>query len=51
METNQDKHNDQTIWSKLAIPTGDILLEVRQELKEEQEAKQKEKASFENRVG
>ena len=43
METNQDKHNDQIIWSQLAIPTGDILLEVLLEMKTEQEAKQEQK--------
>jgi len=40
MDTNQDKPNDHTLWSQLAIPTGDILLEVLLELKAEQEAKQ-----------
>jgi hypothetical protein len=40
METIQDQPNDPTLWSQLAIPTGDILLEVLIELKEEQEAKQ-----------
>ena len=43
METIQDKHNDQTLWSQLAIPTGDIILEALLELKAKQEAKQKEK--------
>lgn len=42
MDTNQDKPNDQILWSQLAIPTGDILLEVRQELKAEQYAKQEQ---------
>ena len=40
METIQEKPNDQTIWSQLAIPTGDIILEVLLELKADQEAKQ-----------
>lgn len=40
MDTNQDKPNDQTVWSQLGIPTGDILLESLLELKAEQEAKQ-----------
>ena len=42
MDTNQDKPNDQILWSKLAIPTSDILLEVLLELKAEQEAKQEQ---------
>ena len=42
METIQEKLNDQTIWSQLAVPTGDILLEVLLELKAEQEAKQEQ---------
>ena len=42
METIQDKPNDETIWSQLAIPTGDILLEALLELKAEQEAKQEQ---------
>ena len=40
METIQDKLNDQTLWSQLAIPTGDIILEALLEMKEEPEAKQ-----------
>ena len=43
MDTIQDKLNDQTLWSQLAIPTGDILLEALLELKAEQEAIQQEK--------
>jgi hypothetical protein len=43
MDTNQDKLNDQTLWRQLAIPTGDILLEVLLEIKAEQEAIQQEK--------
>ena len=43
MDTNQDKPNDETLWSQLAIPTGDILLEALLEMKEEQEAIQQEK--------
>ena len=43
MGTIQDKPNDQTLWSQLAIPTGDIILEALLELKAKQEAKQKEK--------
>jgi len=43
METIQDKPNDQPIWSQLAIPTGDILLEALLEMKAEQEAKQEQK--------
>ena len=43
METIQDKPNDQTLWSQLAIPTGDILLEALLEMKAEQEAKQEQK--------
>ena len=42
MDTNQDKHNDQTIWSQLAIPTGDILLEALLDLKAKQYAKQEQ---------
>ena len=42
MDTDQDKPNDETIWSQLAIPTGDILLEAFLELKAEQEAKQEQ---------
>ena len=40
METIQDKTNDPTLWSQLAISTGDILLEVLLEMKEQQDAKQ-----------
>ena len=39
METIQDQSNNPTLWSQLAIPTGDILLEVLLELKAKQEAK------------
>jgi len=42
MDTNQDKPNDETLWSQLAIPTGDILLEALLEMKAEQEAKQEQ---------
>ena len=42
METIQEKPNDQTLWSQLAIPTGDILLEVLLDLKAEQEGKQEQ---------
>ena len=43
MDTNQDKPNDETLWSQLAIPTGDIFLGALLELKAEQEAIQQEK--------
>ena len=42
METIQDKPNDPTLWSQLAIPTGDILLEALLEMKEERDAKQEQ---------
>ena len=42
MDTDQDKPNDETIWSQLAIPTGDILLEAFLEMKAERDAKQEQ---------
>ena len=43
MDTNQDKPIDETLWTQLAIPIGDILLEALLELKAEQEAIQQQK--------
>ena len=43
MDTNQDTPNDLTLWSLLAIATGDIILEALLELKAEQEAEQEQK--------
>jgi hypothetical protein len=43
MVTIQDQSNNPTLWSQLAIPTGDILLEAFLELKAEQDAIQQEK--------
>ena len=48
METKQDTANENNLWSQIAIPIGDTLIELLLEMKAEQEAKQKEEKESAN---